>query len=400
MKKKIVSVILCAAMATTVLAGCGSSNTASTDAAAEETTEDVEAEATKEEAEDAEAAEGATDAAEVTTVEPGVLTMGTNATFPPYEYKDGDDVVGIDAEIAQAMADKLGLQLEIVDMDFDSLVASVQSGKIDMSLAGMTVTEERKQNVDFTDSYATGVQVIIVKEDSDIASADDLEGKLIGVQQGTTGDILSSDQVEKDSQMKRYPKGSTAIQALKNGKIDCVVIDSEPAAKFGEKNQDLKIIDGVFETEEYAMCVKKGNTELLDEMNKALEELKEDGTVDKIIGNYIGDDTGKYQYESPADVDHSKGTLVMATNAEFEPYEYHEGDGIVGIDVDLSRAICDKMGYDLEILDMEFDSILPSIAAGKADFGAAGMTVDAERQKNADFTDTYANASQVVIVRK
>ena len=137
------------------------------------------------------------------------------------------------------------------------------------------------------------------------------------------------------------------------------------------------------------MCVKKGNTELLDEMNKALEELKEDGTVDKIIGNYIGDDTGKYQYESPADVDHSKGTLVMATNAEFEPY-----------DVDLSRAICDKMGYDLEILDMEFDSILPSIAAGKADFGAAGMTVDAERQKNADFTDTYANASQVVIVRK
>ena len=238
------------------------------------------------------------------------------------------------------------------------------------------------------------------KKEVNVEKPEDLKTLTIGVHQGTTGDILSSDQVEKDSQMKRYPKGSTAIQALKNGKIDCVVIDSEPAAKFGEKNQDLKIIDGVFETEEYAMCVKKGNTELLDEMNKALEELKEDGTVDKIIGNYIGDDTGKYQYESPADVDHSKGTLVMATNAEFEPYEYHEGDGIVGIDVDLSRAICDKMGYDLEILDMEFDSILPSIAAGKADFGAAGMTVDAERQKNADFTDTYANASQVVIVRK
>ena len=238
------------------------------------------------------------------------------------------------------------------------------------------------------------------KKEVNVEKPEDLKTLTIGVQQGTTGDILSSDQVEKDSQMKRYPKGSTAIQALKNGKIDCVVIDSEPAAKFGEKNQDLKIIDGVFETEEYAMCVKKGNTELLDEMNKALEELKEDGTVDKIIGNYIGDGTGKYQYESPADVDHSKGTLVMATNAEFEPYEYHEGDGIVGIDVDLSRAICDKMGYDLEILDMEFDSILPSIEAGKADFGAAGMTVDAERQKNADFTDTYANASQVVIVRK
>lgn len=126
------------------------------------------------------------------------------------------------------------------------------------------------------------------KKEVNVEKPEDLKTLTIGVQQGTTGDILSSDQVEKDSQMKRYPKGSTAIQALKNGKIDCVVIDSEPAAKFGEKNQDLKIIDGVFETEEYAMCVKKGNTELLDEMNKALEELKEDGTVDKIIGNYIG----------------------------------------------------------------------------------------------------------------
>ena len=203
------------------------------------------------------------------------------------------------------------------------------------------------------------------KKEVNVEKPEDLKTLTIGVQQGTTGDILSSDQVEKDSQMKRYPKGSTAIQALKNGKIDCVVIDSEPAAKFGEKNQDLKIIDGVFETEEYAMCVKKGNTELLDEMNKALEELKEDGTVDKIIGNYIGDDTGKYQYESPADVDHSKGTLVMATNAEFEPYEYHEGDGIVGIDVDLSRAICDKMGYDLEILDMEFDSSIHCSRKGR-----------------------------------
>lgn len=238
------------------------------------------------------------------------------------------------------------------------------------------------------------------KKEINVEKPEDLKTLTIGVQQGTTGDIISSEQVEKDSQMKRYPKGSTAVQALKNGKIDCVVIDSEPAAKFVEKNPDLKIIDGVFDTEEYAMCVKKGNTELLDEMNKALAELKEDGTVDKIIGNYIGDDIGSYQYESPADVDHSKGKLVMATNAEFEPYEYHGEDGIIGIDVDLSKAICDKMGYELEVLDMEFDSILPSIATGKADFGAAGMTVDAERQKNADFTDTYANASQVVIVRK
>ena len=278
--------MLCAAMATTVLAGCGSSNTASTDAAAEETTEDVEAEAAKEEAEDAEAAEGATDAAEVTTVEPGVLTMGTNATFPPYEYKDGDDVVGIDAEIAQALADKLGLQLEIVDMDFDSLVASVQSGKIDMSLAGMTVTEERKQNVDFTDSYATGVQVIIVKEDSDIASADDLEGKLIGVQQGTTGHLYCSDDFGEDNVIP-YANGATAVQALLQGKVDCVVIDQEPAKAFVEANEGLKILETAYTTEDYAAAVSKDNPALTAALNSALQELKDDGTIQGILDKYI-----------------------------------------------------------------------------------------------------------------
>ena len=278
--------MLCAAMATTVLAGCGSSNTASTDAAAEETTEDVEAEATTEEAEDAEAAEEATDAAEVTTVEPGVLTMGTNATFPPYEYKDGDDVVGIDAEIAQALADKLGLKVKIVDMDFDSLIASVQSGKIDMSLAGMTVTEERKQNVDFTDSYATGVQVIIVKEDSDIASADDLEGKLIGVQQGTTGHLYCADDFGEENVIP-YANGATAVQALLQGKVDCVVIDQEPAKAFVEANAGLKILETAYTTEDYAAAVSKDNPALTAALNSALQELKDDGTIQGILDKYI-----------------------------------------------------------------------------------------------------------------
>ena len=286
MKKKIVSVMLCVAMATTVLAGCGSSNTASTDAAAEETTEDVEAEATTEEAEDAEAAEEATDAAEVTTVEPGVLTMGTNATFPPYEYKDGDDVVGIDAEIAQALADKLGLKVKIVDMDFDSLIASVQSGKIDMSLAGMTVTEARKQNVDFTDSYATGVQVIIVKEDSDIASADDLEGKLIGVQQGTTGHLYCADDFGEENVIP-YANGATAVQALLQGKVDCVVIDQEPAKAFVEANAGLKILETAYTTEDYAAAVSKDNPALTAALNSALQELKDDGTIQGILDKYI-----------------------------------------------------------------------------------------------------------------
>ena len=294
MKKKIVSVMLTAAMAATLLAGCGSSS-AATDTAAEETTEAADetaedAEAADETAEDAEAAEdteaAAEDAAEVTTVEPGVLTMGTNATFPPYEYKDGDDVVGIDAEIAQALADKLGLKVKIVDMDFDSLIASVQSGKIDMSLAGMTVTEERKQNVDFTDSYATGVQVIIVKEDSDIASADDLEGKLIGVQQGTTGHLYCADDFGEENVIP-YANGATAVQALLQGKVDCVVIDQEPAKAFVEANEGLKILDTAYTTEDYAAAVSKDNPALTAALNSALQELKDDGTIQGILDKYI-----------------------------------------------------------------------------------------------------------------
>lgn len=281
MKKKIVSVILCAAMATTVLAGCGSSNTASTDAAAEETTEDVEAEATTEEA-----AEEAADAAEVTTVEPGVLTMGTNATFPPYEYKDGDAVVGIDPDIAQALADKLGLKLEVVDMEFDSLIASVQSGKVDIVLAGMTVNEERKKNVDFTDSYANGVQVIIVADGSDIATFDDLAGKLIGVQQGTTGHVYCSDDWGEGN-VVAFQSGAAAVQALQQGKVDCVVIDQEPAKAFVEANDGLKILDTQYANEDYAAAVSKKNPELTEALNKALQELKDDGTVQKILDKYI-----------------------------------------------------------------------------------------------------------------
>ena len=277
--------MLCAAMATTVLAGCGSSNTEATDAAAEETAEDVEAEADAEEAEDAAAAEEATEVAEVTTVEPGILTMGTNAAFPPYEYKDGDDIVGIDAEIAQALADKLGLQLEIVDMDFNSLITSIQSGKIDMSLAGMTVTEERKQNVDFTDSYATGVQVIIVKDDSDIVD-DNLEGKMIGVQEGTTGHLYCSDDWGEENVIA-YTNGATAVQALVQGKVDCVVIDQEPAKAFVEANEGLKILDTAYTTEDYAAAVSKDNPALTAALNSALQELKDDGTIQGILDKYI-----------------------------------------------------------------------------------------------------------------
>lgn len=233
-----------------------------------------------------------------------------------------------------------------------------------------------------------------------VESKDDLPGATIGVQLGTTGDLDASEYESEGSTVERYSKGSEAVQALKAGQIDCVIIDSQPAQKFVENNDDLKILDDPFVEEEYAICVKKGNTDLLDKMNGALKELKDEGVIDDIMANYIGDEIGEHPYESPEDVDRPNGTLVMATNAEFEPYEYHDGDDIVGIDADIAQAICDKLGYELQIEDMEFDSILAAVNSGKADFGAAGMTVTDDRKENVDFTDTYANASQVIIVKK
>lgn len=238
------------------------------------------------------------------------------------------------------------------------------------------------------------------KKQVTVNTKEDLKTLTIGVQTGTTGDTGATELVEKDSQMKRFNKGADAVQALKNGKVDCVVIDSLPAEKFVEVNDDLKIVDNIFDVEEYAICVKKGNKELLDKLNEAMAELKADGTLDSIMKNYIGDEIGKHPYETPEGTEYTNGTLVMATNAEFEPWEYKEGNNIVGIDADIAKAICDKLGYDLKIDDISFETILASVDGGKADFGAAGMTVEPERLESVDFTDTYANASQVVIVRK
>ena len=233
----------------------------------------------------------------------------------------------------------------------------------------------------------------------EVTSVEDLADLKIGVQTGTTGDSQASDAVNADSQMQRYNKGADAIQALKNGKIDCVVIDSLPAEKFVAANDDLKIVEGIFDTEEYAMCFKKGN-ELRDEFNTALAELKEDGTLDEIMSNYIGDEVGQHPYESPADVDRSNGTLTMATNAEFPPYEFHDGDKIVGIDAEIAQAIADELGMELEIEDIAFDSIIPEIVSGKADMALAGMTVTEDRKASVDFSDTYATASQMIIVKE
>lgn len=215
------------------------------------------------------------------------LTMGTNAAFPPYEYVDDDgNIVGIDAEIAAAIAEKLGMELEIKDMEFDSLITACAGGSVDVVLAGMTVTDERKESVNFSDSYATGIQVIIVKEDSEIATVDDLEGKTIGVQSGTTGDIYCTDDYGQDY-VKQYNNGALAVEALKNDQVDCVIIDNEPAKNFVAANEGLKILETEYVTEDYAIAVAKENTELLEKINAAMAELKADGTIDKIINEYI-----------------------------------------------------------------------------------------------------------------
>lgn len=214
------------------------------------------------------------------------LVMATNATFPPYEYYDGNDIVGIDVEIAEAIAEKLGMTLRVDDMEFNSIITAVNNGAANFGMAGMTITPEREQNVDFSTSYATGIQVVIVQEDSDIQTPEDLDGKLIGVQLTTTGDIFASEDYG-DENVEKYNKGADAVIALKQGKVDAVIIDNEPAKVFVQQNEGLKILDTEYAVEDYAIAVNKGNTELLDKINGALDELMEDGTVQGIIDKYI-----------------------------------------------------------------------------------------------------------------
>ena len=230
--------------------------------------------------------EAASAAAELTTVESGKLTMATNATFPPYEMTtDAGTIEGIDVDTAKAIAEKLGLELQIDDMDFDAALLSVQQGKADIVMAGVTVTDERKAVMDFSDSYATGIQSIIVPNDSDIASPDDLAGKKIGTQRGTTGYIYCSDDFGEDS-VVAYDNGLTAVQALNNGQVDAVVIDNAPAKEYVAANPGLKVLDTSYAEEDYAIGMAKGSA-LEDAVNKALEELKADGTLQSIVDKYI-----------------------------------------------------------------------------------------------------------------
>ena len=277
--KKLSAMLMAGAMMMS-LAACGSS-------ASSASSEAVSSEAASSEVASSAASSEAASAAELTTVTPGKLTMSTNAAFPPYESTDDNgNFVGIDIDVATAIAEKLGLELQVDDMDFDAALLAAQNGKSDLVMAGVTVTEDRQLVMDFSDSYATGIQSIIVKEDSDVATPDDLADKMIGTQRGTTGYIYCSDDFG-DEHVTPYDDGLTAVQALVNGQVDAVVIDNAPAKEFVAANPGLKILDTAYAEEDYAIGVAKGNTAMLDAINGALEELKNDGTLQTIIDKYI-----------------------------------------------------------------------------------------------------------------
>ncbi len=239
-----------------------------------------------------------------------------------------------------------------------------------------------------------------------IQTLDDLNGKTVGVQLGTTGDLLMSEEVGKADGLnlagvEQYNKAADAVQALLTNKIDAVCIDDQVAKNFVAANEDkLTMLDTAYKEESYAIAVSKDNPELTEALNGAIAELKEDGTLDAILNKYIAKEEGATGYVTPEGTEYPNGTLVMATNATFDPYEYIENGEVVGIDAEFAKALCDKLGYDLEIEDMEFDSIIAAVNSGKADFGMAGMTVTPERQEQIDFTDTYCTAAQNIIVLK
>lgn len=275
-----------AAMMFASLAGCGSSNTQTEAQTTAQTTTSAETTTATSGETTAEATEATTTAGE-TEATGGVLTMATNAEFEPWEFWQGDKIVGIDAEVAQAIADKLGMTLKIEDMAFDAIIPSIATGKADIGMAAITVNDERKVSVDFTNTYAESALVILVKSDNEeITSSEDLPGKKIGVQLGTTGDTTATEIAGEES-MERYTSYFEAVQSLKQGKIDAIVIDIAPAKVFLGQNEDIKQVGEPMSQEEYAIAVGKGNEELVEKLNQAIAELKEDGTFDEIVNKYI-----------------------------------------------------------------------------------------------------------------
>ena len=334
-----------------------------------------------------------------------VITVGTNAEFPPFEYIGNDGQPdGFDMAVIKAIGEAEGFEVKITNMEFKSLIASLSTGSLDAVIAGMTVTDERKQSVDFSDSYYTAKQCIVVPADSDIKSLADLNGKKIAVQEGTTGDLLCTPAEDNDvitdasTEVKRFKKGTDAVVTLNNGGVDAVVIDKNPAETFVANNEGkLKLIEDETSTEEYAIAVGKGNSELLEKINSGLKKIKEDGTFDKLVAEYIG---GETEEETPAD-DGEKQVVNVGTNAEFPPFEYIGDDGEPdGFDMAVIKAIGEAEGFDVKITNMEFKSLIASLSTGSLDAVIAGMTVTDERKQSVDFSDSYYTATQCIVVAK
>ena len=345
----------------------------------------------------------------------GKITLGVIPAYSPYEYYENDKLTGIDIDVMQAVCDELKMELELVVLNYDSVVYDINTGKVMMTAvfsSGYHTINMFRAAVDFTDVYTVSTQVYMLHEASEeepviSGEADeedyirdfDFEHKTIGVQLGTIGDILAGDYADNDKKVERYDKGAMAVQALLQKKIDCVIIDEQPAISFAKKNRNIAIYPKTLSVEEYAFCVSKNNGELLNKINRALKKIKDDATLKSIIQNYIGTDEqiGSTPYKKK-DVERT-GTLTVATNAEFPPYEYIGANNtIVGIDVDIMQAICDEIGMELKIEDMKFEGVLAAVQNGKADVGAAGITVTEERKSSVDFSNPYTTSKQVVMV--
>ena len=330
-----------------------------------------------------------------------VITVGTNPEFPPFEYINNDgEPDGFDMAVIKAIGKAEGFDVEIVSMEFKSLVASLANGSLDAAIAGMTVTEERKQSVDFSDSYYTAKQCIIVPVDSEITGLADLNGKKIGVQEGTTGDFLATpadDNTINDptTEVQRFKKGTDAVVSLNNGGVDAVIIDKNPAETFVANNEGkLKMMEDNTSTEEYAIAVGKGNEELLAKINSGMQKIKEDGTFDKLVAQYIG---GEEKSEEPEET----VTLTVGTNAEFPPFEYMDDNGEpAGFDIAVMDAIAEAEGMKVDMINMEFKSLVASLANGSVDAVIAGLTVTEDRQRSVDFSDSYYTARQGIVVKK
>ncbi|MDO4175315.1 MAG: ABC transporter permease subunit [Eubacteriales bacterium] len=329
-----------------------------------------------------------------------VVTVGTNAEFPPFEYINNDgEPDGFDIAVIKAIGEAEGFEVKVTNMEFKSLIASLSTGSLDAVIAGMTVTEERQQSVDFSDSYYTAKQCIIVPVDSDITELADLNGKKVAVQEGTTGDILCTPGEDNDvitdagTEVQRFKKGTDAVVALNNGGVDAVVIDKNPAENFVANNKGkLKMIEDDTTTEEYAIAVGKGNTELMEKINRGLATIKEDGTFDQLVAEYIGGE----EEEASAD---AELTITVGTNAEFPPFEYMNDNGEPdGFDIAIIKAIGEAEGFDVNITNMEFKSLIASLSTGSLDAVIAGMTVTEERQQSVDFSDSYYTATQCIVV--